>query len=138
MPGRAQLLVDQRHLDAQALADMLDAARALWEEAAAKEGCTVFAERIWGIEPVAFHPGLIEAARGAGAEVAGSSFALPSGALHDASEIARVAPTAMVFAASTGGVSHAPDEDTPEADLAAAIAAFGLLARRVIDGGLPK
>jgi acetylornithine deacetylase/succinyl-diaminopimelate desuccinylase-like protein len=39
-------------------------------------------------------------------------------------------PTAMVFSPSIGGVSHSPEEDTAEPDLAAAIEAFGLLANR--------
>ena len=43
----------------------------------------------------------------------------------------------MVFSSSTGGVSHAPGEDTPEADLALAIEAFGQLAQRVIAEGVP-
>lgn len=137
VPGRAELLVDQRHLEVQSLADMLDGARALWEEAAEGEGCTVTAERVWGIEPVPFHPGLIDAATRACEEAVGSSRRLASGALHDAAELARVAPAAMIFAPSAGGVSHASHEDTPEADLAAAITAFGLLAQRVIADGIP-
>jgi N-carbamoyl-L-amino-acid hydrolase len=41
-------------------------------------------------------------------------------------------PTAMIFTSSIGGVSHARDEDTAEADLTAAIEAFGALADRPI------
>jgi beta-ureidopropionase / N-carbamoyl-L-amino-acid hydrolase len=55
---------------------------------------------------------------------------LVSGALHDAAEVARVAPVAMVFCPSVAGISHAKEEDTPEPDLVAAIEAFGLLANR--------
>jgi len=43
-----------------------------------------------------------------------------------------VVPAAMVFCPSTAGISHAREEDTPEADLVAAIEAFGLLANRVL------
>jgi acetylornithine deacetylase/succinyl-diaminopimelate desuccinylase-like protein len=39
-------------------------------------------------------------------------------------------PTAMVFSPSIGGVSHAPEEDTADDDLRAAIEAFGLLANK--------
>ena len=42
---------------------------------------------------------------------------MPSGALHDASNVAGVLPTAMLFVPSIGGISHAFDEDTNEADL---------------------
>ena len=137
VPGRAVLLVDQRHLDAPALAAMLAEACELWSGAAAAEGCGVSAERIWAIEPVRFHDGLTAAGREACGSAAGRDRALPSGALHDASELARIAPTAMVFSSSTGGVSHSPDEDTPEADLAVALEAFGALAQRVIAEGVP-
>ena len=60
--------------------------------------------------------------------------ALASGALHDAAQMARHVPTAMVFTSSTGGLSHAAEEDTPEPHLERAIAAYAELARRVIAG----
>ena len=53
---------------------------------------------------------------------------LTSGALHDAAEIARVVPAAMIFAASARGLSHTKEEDTREPDLIAAIKAFAELA----------
>jgi beta-ureidopropionase / N-carbamoyl-L-amino-acid hydrolase len=62
----------------------------------------------------------------------GSDRDMTSGALHDAAEVARVLPAAMVFCPSTDGISHAKEEDTPEPDLIAAIEAFGLLANRVL------
>ena len=52
---------------------------------------------------------------------------LPSGALHDAAEVARRHPTVMVFSSSTDGVSHSPMEDTPEDDLRVALQAYGRL-----------
>jgi N-carbamoyl-L-amino-acid hydrolase len=57
---------------------------------------------------------------------------LTSGALHDAAEVARVVPAAMIFCPSVAGISHAKEEDTPEEDLIAAIEAFGLLVNRVL------
>ena len=124
VPGRAEVLVDQRHLDAGALASMLAEARGLSEDAAAQEGCMVersaLADRAGAVPPGPGRP-----AREACGAAGGATAALLSGALHDASEMARVCPTAMVFSPSIGGVSHAPGEDTPEADLHAAMAAFG-------------
>ena len=87
---------------------------------------------MWRIEPIAFDSTLVEAARDACRDATGSDRELTSGALHDAAEVARVLPAAMVFCPSTGGISHAAQEDTPERDLAAAIEAFGLLANRVL------
>jgi N-carbamoyl-L-amino-acid hydrolase len=85
---------------------------------------------VWRIEPIGFDPDLVELAREACREAAGSDRVLASGALHDAAEIARVRPAAMVFTPSIGGISHAREEDTSEEDLAANIEAFGLLANR--------
>jgi N-carbamoyl-L-amino-acid hydrolase len=50
--------------------------------------------------------------------------------------MARHLPVAMMFAPSTGGISHAKEEDTPEAELRQAVDAFGRLALRVIRGEL--
>ena len=85
---------------------------------------------IWRIEPIAFDPRLVAAAR----EESGNERALASGALHDAAEMARRLPVAMIFAPSIGGISHAQEEDTREEDLERAIAAFGRLALRTARG----
>ena len=132
--GVAELGVDLRNPDAAALARMLDAARGAVADAAAARGCEHSSELVWRIEPIGFDPELVELAREACGEAAGSDRVLASGALHDAAEIARVAPAAMIFSPSIGGISHAKEEDTSEEDLAAAIEAFGLAAKRVLDG----
>jgi N-carbamoyl-L-amino-acid hydrolase len=43
---------------------------------------------------------------------------MPSGAGHDAQEIAGIAPVGMIFVPSVGGVSHAPGELTRPGDMA--------------------
>jgi hydantoinase/carbamoylase family amidase len=138
VPGRAELLIDQRHVDSGALAAMLADAGWLWGSAAVAASCSVKAERVWSIEPVPFHQGLVGAAREACATAGGRDEPLASGALHDAAELARVVPSAMVFSSSVGGVSHSPAEDTPEADLERALEAYGALASRVIAEGVPS
>jgi N-carbamoyl-L-amino-acid hydrolase len=42
---------------------------------------------------------------------------MSSGALHDATNVARLMPVALLFVPSIGGISHAFEEDTHEADL---------------------
>jgi N-carbamoyl-L-amino-acid hydrolase len=42
---------------------------------------------------------------------------MPSGAGHDAQEIARIAPMAMIFVPSVGGISHSPREFTQPEDV---------------------
>jgi N-carbamoyl-L-amino-acid hydrolase len=42
---------------------------------------------------------------------------MPSGAGHDAQEIARIAPIGMIFVPSVAGVSHSPNELTRPEDV---------------------
>lgn len=42
---------------------------------------------------------------------------MPSGAGHDAQDIARIAPTGMIYVPSVGGISHSPHEYTSPADI---------------------
>jgi N-carbamoyl-L-amino-acid hydrolase len=133
--GRATLGVDLRHPEPDALERMLGAARSACREAAEGRGCELTETRVWGIEPTLFDTGLVFAARRACERVAGEAASMTSGALHDAAEVARVLPAVMVFAPSTGGISHAPEEDTPEPDLAVAIEAFAALAAQALARG---
>ena len=66
-------------------------------------------------------------------EVAGRTHHLPSGPLHDASEVARAGvPTVMLFVQSLRGLSHTPLEDTREEHVAQAVVALDRLASRTI------
>ena len=130
--GEAELLVDLRHPKADELANMLDETRAAAQAVAAERGCQPGSEPVWAIQPIPFNPPLVALAREACREAAGSDRELTSGALHDAAEVARVLPAAMIFCPSAGGISHAKQEDTAEPDLAVGIEAFGVLANRVL------
>jgi allantoate deiminase len=130
--GTCEVSLDQRALDADVLADMLATAKEQSERIAGEEGCTVEWEQVWEIEPIPFHPELIDVADTAITEVAGTSRRLPSGPLHDAAEMARVMPTVMLFVKSLGGVSHTKEEDTPDADLELSVRALYDLTRRTL------
>jgi N-carbamoyl-L-amino-acid hydrolase len=132
VPGTAELDVDLRHPEAGPLADMLLGARSAAGETALSRGCALTEEPIFRIEPIRFDERLVAAAR----EATGSGRVLASGALHDAAEMARHVPTAMVFTSSTGGLSHTREEDTPEPHLERAIEAYADVARRTIAGEL--
>jgi hydantoinase/carbamoylase family amidase len=132
VPGRASMVVDLRHRDAEALARMLEETRDAVSGSASERGCEVSEEPVWRIEPIAFDPELVALAGEACGRTTGTPYELASGALHDAASMAPHVPTAMVFSPSIGGVSHAPEEDTDEADLAVAIEAFGALANSYI------
>jgi beta-ureidopropionase / N-carbamoyl-L-amino-acid hydrolase len=129
----AQCLLDQRHLDATKLAEMLSNAEAASRRFAKEEDIEVEWERIWNIEPILFDDQLIQFADESISEVAGRSHRLPSGPLHDAAEVSRAGvPTVMVFVQSLRGLSHTKLEDTKEEHLELAVQALDGLAARTI------
>jgi beta-ureidopropionase / N-carbamoyl-L-amino-acid hydrolase len=130
----AECLLDQRHLDASQLAEMLSNAEAASRRFADEENIDLDWERIWNIEPILFDEELIELADESIREVAGTSHRLPSGPLHDAAEVSRAGiPTVMVFVQSLRGLSHTKLEDTKEEHLELAVRALDRLAAKTID-----
>lgn len=128
-----RVTLDQRHLDSGTLEQMWREARGACERFAAEGGLTVAWETLQQIAPQPFHPELISRCEEAIAETCGRAHRLPSGPLHDASEMARAGiPTAMMFVQSLHGISHSRIEDTREDHLALAIAAFDRLAEKTM------
>jgi hydantoinase/carbamoylase family amidase len=131
--GQCDMTLDQRHLDAGALAKMLQAAKDASERFASEEKVNVEWKRIWQIEPILFNPALIELADEAIRETCGTVHRLPSGPLHDAAEISRAGvPTIMMFVQSLRGLSHTKEEDTKEEHLALCVEAFDRLASKAM------
>jgi N-carbamoyl-L-amino-acid hydrolase len=130
----AECLLDQRHLDANQLAEMLSNAEAASRRFAHEENIEVEWERIWNIEPILFDEELIELADESIREVAGTSHRLPSGPLHDAAEVSRAGiPTVMVFVQSLRGLSHTKLEDTNDEHLELSVRALDRLATKTIE-----
>ncbi len=132
--GRCETTLDQRDLDAAILATMFREAQEASRRFAAEERCTVEWSRIWSIEPIPFHPELIDLCRESIAETLGApAHSLPSGPLHDAAEVARLGiPTTMMFVQSLGGISHNKIEDSRLDHLSVAVTAFDRLAAKAL------
>ena len=128
-----RITLDQRHLDAKALARMLEEARSASEKFAQEGKVDVSWERLWQIEPILFNQKLIALADEAIAETGAKPHRLPSGPLHDAAEVARSGvPTVMMFVQSLHGISHNKIEDTKEEHLEMCVTAFDKLADKAI------
>jgi N-carbamoyl-L-amino-acid hydrolase len=129
----AEQLLDMRHLDAAKLGELNGRAHDACGRFAEEEGLEVEWERIWEIEPILFHPELVELADEAIREVAGESHRLPSGPLHDAAEVSRAGvPTVMLFVQSLRGLSHTKLEDTAPEHLELSVQALDRLATKTI------
>jgi hydantoinase/carbamoylase family amidase len=128
-----RITLDQRHLDAAALAQMLAEAKAASETFAQEGNVGVTWERLWQIEPRPFHPDLISLCTESIKETCGTSHQLPSGPLHDSAELCGAGiPTVMMFVQSLHGISHNKIEDTKEEHLIQAVEAFDRLAGKVM------
>jgi N-carbamoyl-L-amino-acid hydrolase len=128
-----RITLDQRHLDAAALARMLRDARDAAARFAAEGNVGVSWDRLWRIEPIPFNDTLVSLCGEAIVETCGKVLRLPSGPLHDAAEVARSGiPTVMMFVQSLGGISHNKIEDTREEHLELCVRAFDRLADKAI------
>ena len=126
----ATALVDQRHVEADVLAEVREEAQRLSRSIAAEEEVEVAWSPLFRIAPIPFDEHLIEIGGRDRRRPAGSDMRLPSGPLHDAARVAEAGvPTVMLFVRSKRGLSHTREEDTDEADLALAVEALDRLVR---------
>ncbi|WP_341198699.1 hydantoinase/carbamoylase family amidase [Lentibacter algarum] len=118
VPGRATFSMQWRDGDADRLGRMEKIIRNAASEVAEAQGVGLSFGPMLGLEPVAMSAGLRSALEASAEEhAAGRWRKMPSGALHDATNVARYLPVAMLFVPSINGISHAFEEDTDEADL---------------------
>lgn len=131
--GRTEFSVDMRHLDRAVLQRMVEGLERIVSEIAAEENVTSEIEMMWSINPIDFHPELVEFAADIVEARTGIREVMPSGPMHDSAEMARAGvPTIMMFVPSINGLSHTHIEDTAEADIELGVAAFDDLVRKMI------
>lgn len=117
VPGRVTFSMQWRDGDADRLARMEEIIRDTAAEVAGA-GFDLGYGPLLGLEPVATDARLRGALQAsAEAKVPGKWRDMPSGALHDATNVSALMPVAMLFVPSIGGISHDFAEDTDEADL---------------------
>lgn len=133
VPGATEISIDLRALDGKVLRRMLADAQVASHRAARKHLVTVQWSPLLHITPRPFDETLMAMVRDSVKEVTGSAPELPSGPLHDASEMAGIVPTAMVFAQSSPGISHTKLEDTPLPALDHAIRSFVRTVERAVE-----
>ncbi|NDW00329.1 hydantoinase/carbamoylase family amidase [Yangia sp. PrR002] len=133
VPGEVRFTLQWRDGDADRLDRIEAIARETINEVCAETGLELtFAPKL-ELAPVTMDARLRAALeQGAEAAAPGAWRLMPSGALHDATNLSNLMPVAMLFVPSIGGISHDFAEDTDEADLvtglqalAGAVAALG-------------
>lgn len=135
IPGSANVLFQFRDVSVEVLERMEATLRALVREANRRERCTITLETVTKAIPALCNPALMQALAGASDALAPGAWQyMPSGAGHDAQNIARHMPAAMLFVPSIGGISHHWSEDTKDDDLALGIQVLGEAASRYLVG----
>ena len=117
VPGRVVLTVDLRDLSPEKLTRYATTFERLGREVGEATRTTFTFKGLHHSEPAMSDPRVMQWI-GASADGLGlSRQTMPSGAGHDAQEIARIAPMAMIFVPSVGGISHSPKEFTKAEDV---------------------
>lgn len=118
IPRQATFTVDLRDPDEQRLRAAEQRFADFLVQLAEREGVQIRTERLVRFEPVVFDATLADRIEAAAVRRGLSHRRMTSGAGHDAQMIARIAPAAMIFVPSRGGISHNPREHTDDEQLA--------------------
>ena len=118
IPRKATFTVDLRDPDEQRLQAAERRLADFLATLAEREGVTVETEQLVRFEPVVFDTALADRIQAAAQRRGLPHRRMTSGAGHDAQMLARIAPSAMIFVPSRGGISHNPREHTDDDQLA--------------------
>jgi len=117
IPGQVVLTVDLRDLDRDTLTRFTARFEQLGREIGQATGTRFTFRPILHSEPALAEPRIMEWIERRAQALGLSHRRMPSGAGHDAQEIARIAPMGMIFVPSVGGISHSPREFTRPEDI---------------------
>jgi beta-ureidopropionase / N-carbamoyl-L-amino-acid hydrolase len=112
IPGGARLSIELRDLSSQKLAAIMSDIRARAREIASSTRTTIEFSQAMAAEAATATPEVQGAIERAAGSLGLSASRLPSGAGHDAQNMALIGPMGMIFVPSVGGVSHSPNELT--------------------------
>ena len=117
IPGRVTLTLELRDLDQQHIDALFAVVAREAERIAADTGTTVALRPTTAVTPAPTDARVREAIALAARLHGLQSLDMPSGAGHDAQNMAAIAPSGMFFVPSVDGISHSPREFTSDADV---------------------
>jgi N-carbamoyl-L-amino-acid hydrolase len=119
IPGKAVLSIEIRDLDAARIDAVFAQIRARAAAIAQARGVSIEFRDLEATAAPALTDARIQRIITEAAHALGlTAMVMPSGAGHDAQDMAVLAPIGMIFVPSAGGISHAPREYTAPADIA--------------------
>jgi N-carbamoyl-L-amino-acid hydrolase len=119
IPGEVKVTVELRDLSSEKIWKIYSDLEAKGKQLAAESQTTLDIKHIEVASKPAMADSMIRGIIKSKAETLGlSTKSLPSGAGHDAQEMARICPMGMIFIPSKEGISHAPTEFSSKEDIA--------------------
>ena len=129
IPGRVTFSMQWRDAELERLLKIEGIVKEIAQDVADSNGFSVQFDQVLGLDPVKMDLPLFNALESAAEDIVKGRWSrMHSGALHDATNVARLMPVAMLFVPSINGISHAFGEDTEDEDL---IAGLRVLTRAV-------
>lgn len=119
IPGKVTLSLELRDLSAEKIFRMYSAIEKRAAEIAGETGTDIsFRHLDVSALPALTDEGIKSSIESSARELGFSFKRMPSGAGHDAQDVAKIAPVGMIFVPSRGGISHSPKEFTSSKDMA--------------------
>lgn len=117
VPGEVELTVELRDLEMAMIESVWRRIQVKLDEIATKHGTRVTHKLRQSLPGALTNPRIRRVIAQAAEVCRLSSRSMPSGAGHDAQNLARICPAGMIFVPSVGGISHSPEESTRPADV---------------------
>jgi N-carbamoyl-L-amino-acid hydrolase len=118
IPAQVVLTVDLRDLDQSKIERFTAVFEQRAKEIGAATNTTFQFKRLVDSAPALSDAPVMESIERSATSLGLTRQRMPSGAGHDAQEVARIAPMAMIFIPSVGGISHSPKEFSRPEDIA--------------------
>ena len=134
VPGRTELSLDVRHPDDEVRERLRDHLKTRAEELAGSRGCDCEWQLRQETPAVPADPNLSALLARAVEDSGMAVHRLPSGAGHDAAQVAELTSVAMLFVRCKGGISHNPAESVAQVDVGVAVETMGRFLERVKEG----
>ncbi|MCR9263728.1 MAG: Zn-dependent hydrolase [Flavobacteriaceae bacterium] len=119
IPGNVVASLEIRDLSSQVIENVFQAIQAKAKEISTDSGVEIkFNPLDTTADPALTDQGIQKEIENSAKDLGLTFKYMPSGAGHDAQDMARIAPTGMIFVPSKGGISHSPKEFTSAKDMA--------------------
>lgn len=117
IPGRVECTLELRDLDVKKIDELFAKVEAEARKIGAMNGTTFSFVQFTDDIPAPTAPALRAAIAAAATDLGLTHKTMPSGAGHDAQDVAQIGPVGMIFIPSIGGISHAPKEFSRAQDI---------------------